>query len=176
MKSKKLVQQSFKITLLISLSVLSIVLISCSKDDLTIQYLDEVVGNFEGYVTYDNGNTIDSFVASAEITKKGDSQILFHCQTSLFDTTLVMDLFENGDRLEMCLTGDDFFNMYGHQVGERHMGHMTNNQNSWSHHMDDEHEDGDQHFGGFYHKNGHMDYTFLIGVQKDEYTFYGSKK
>ena len=164
-----------KIIGLLSLVVPFLLFTSCTKEDLTPQYISKVVGDYEGYVTYDNGTSVDSFESVCEISKNSDSQISFHCQNSLFATTLIMDVYANGDRLEMCLTGDKFLNMYGHQQGERHMGHMGNSQNSWSHHMDDEHESDDEHFGGIHHENGNLDYTFLIGVQENEYRLFCTK-
>jgi hypothetical protein len=54
----------------------------------------------------------------------------------------------------VCLTGDDFEHMYGHKYGEGHMSggmmdDMQNEETEWMHHMNDEHIDGDEHFGGF---------------------------
>lgn len=160
------------LTLFLSITLLS----SCSKEDLTLQYLNEVVGDYSGYIVYDNGNNIDSFEATGEVIKNNDYQVTFNCQSSIMDTTLILDVFDNGDRLEMCLTGDDFNQMYGHPQGERHMGHMGRNQNGWQHHMDDEHDQNDEHYGGFHHGDGAMEFTFLMGSNLDRYVFYGSKK
>ena len=61
----------------------------------------------------------------------------------MLDTTMRFSHYYHHGSVKVCLTGDDFENMYGHMLGERHMsGGMMN-------HMNDEHHQGDEHFGGF---------------------------
>ncbi|MCF6228563.1 MAG: hypothetical protein L3J82_07895, partial [Planctomycetes bacterium] len=89
--------------------------------------------------------TFNTFKANKSANSRS-LRISFHCINSVFDTTMILDACENGDSMNVCLTGNDFSNRYGHHQGERHMGHMSNSQNSWMHHLDDEHQAGDYHY------------------------------
>ena len=49
----------------------------------------------------------------------------------------------------------------GHMNGGM-MGDMQNNETEWMHHLNDEHQDGDEHFGGFDLQHHAFDYTFRM--------------
>ena len=56
-------------------------------------------------------------------------------------------------------------------------GMMSDNQNGeteWEHHMSDEHNEGDEHFGGFDMLNHSYGYTFNWNGM--DYHFQGTKK
>lgn len=92
--------------------------------------------------------------AIAEITKIGNSTIQVHLNSVEIDTTFMLKYYEDMDNIWVCFTNDDFKDMYGHLLGQGHMpggmmGDMHNNETEWMHHLDDEHQENDEHFGGF---------------------------
>ncbi|TFH26977.1 MAG: hypothetical protein E4H10_05355 [Bacteroidia bacterium] len=101
------------------------------------------------------------------VTLMGDHQIEVHCFGEDIDSTLMLDYYEHNDSIMVCLTGDDFTNIYGHMLGEGHMsGGMMGDKNEgdsdWMHHMDDEHAAGDEHFGGFDLEEGSFTYSLKM--------------
>ena len=103
----------------------------------------------------------------AEVTMMGENQIQVHCFGNEIDTTIMLDYFEHNDSVMVCLSGDDFENEYGHMSGEGHMsggmmGDISNGETEWMHHMNDEHEDGDEHPGGFDMVHGTFTYSFRM--------------
>ena len=61
------------------------------------------------------------------------------------------------------MTGDDFNNEYGHMNGHM-MGHGMHETTGtdWMHHLEDEHENGDQHYGMFDLENHSFEYSFKM--------------
>ncbi|MBG7630415.1 MAG: hypothetical protein IZT56_08280 [Bacteroidetes bacterium] len=166
---------------LIYLSLFITILISCEKnDDLNIS---EVSGTYVGTLSTDvAGKSISAKStsgledpATAEITMVGE-QIQVHCYNDNFDTTLMLDLFRNNEDLQVCLTGNDFEEMYGHMSADRGgmNGGMMGDTSQWMQHLSDEHEQGDQHFGGFDMSQNAFEYTF--NVDGNEYHFQGLKQ
>lgn len=134
------------------------------------------IGSFSISNSFDSEHINDVFESggTAEVTKTGDGQIEVHCYGEVIDTTFMLDYYEYNDSVMVCLTGDDFENMYGHMLGDGHMmggmmGDMGNEETEWMHHMNDEHEAGDEHFGGFNMQDGTFTYSFLM---KDESSLY----
>ena len=94
--------------------------------------------------------------ATAFASTVGEGLIQIHCYGEFIDTTLVPNHYLHNDSFMVCLPGDDFEHIYGHMLGEGHMvgsggmmGDRKNNETEWMHHLTDEHENGDHHFGGF---------------------------
>ena len=103
----------------------------------------------------------------ADITMSSENQIQVHCYGNEIDTTIMLDFFEHNDSVMVCLSGDDFENDYGHMSGEGHMsggmmGDISNGETEWMHHMNEEHEDGDEHPGGFDMVHGTFTYSFRM--------------
>ena len=149
---------------------------ACDKNDDVIY--NDVVGIYEGTLTASiAGKSSSSKVnntATAEVTMVGD-QIEVHCFNDDFDTTIMLNLFEDGDMINTCLTGSDFENMYGHMMGQGNMnGNMSNMGSQWMQHLNNEHQDGDEHFGGFNMQNHSFEYTFKM--ENGEFHFQGQKK
>jgi len=156
----------------ILLIAISVVFISCDKND-DISYND-VVGTYEGTLTIDSGKSADSAktlnsTATAVISMVGD-QIEVHCFGDNFDTTIMLDLYHDGDAINVCLTGDEFEEMYGHMQGQ---GHMNGNGSEWMQHLNNDHQDGDEHFGGFNMQHHSFNYTFT--TDHGVYHFQGTK-
>jgi hypothetical protein len=53
------------------------------------------------------------------------------------------------------------------------MGGMNNGSSEWMNHMNNEHEEGDEHFGGFNMSNRTFGYT--IKSEDGDYHFQGTK-
>jgi hypothetical protein len=169
----------------IYLSLFIIALVSCEKDnDLNF---NDVAGIYEGTLSNDvaskstaKSTTTLGSPATTEITIVGN-QIQVHCYNDNFDTTLMLDLFRDNEDVQVCLTGDDFEEMYGHMstysgamMGGMMNGGMMGNTNQWMQHLNDDHESDDQHFGGFDMGNHSFEYTF--NVDGSEYHFEGYKQ
>ncbi len=153
--------------------------ISCNKeDDLS---LNDVAGIYEGTITSELANKSDAKSTSinenkaiAEITMVGN-QIQVYCHSENFETTLMLDLFNDNENFQVCLTGNDFEEMYEHMYNfSSTHGGMMNNANQWADHLNNNHEQGDQHFGGFDMRHNTFEYTFNINGLN--YHFQGVKQ
>jgi hypothetical protein len=67
-------------------------------------------------------------------------------------------------------------------MGEGHMGggmmgDITNGETPWQHHLNDEHQSGDDHFGGFDMTNHTFGYSFQMMNGNNQYmlNFQGTK-
>ena len=99
---------------------------SCEKtEDLKA---NDIEGVYEGTFSVSSSLKATSLDASenhhgtAEVSLMGDNQIEVHCFGEEIDTTFMLDYYEHNDSIMVCLTGDDFEHMYGHMLGEGHMG------------------------------------------------------
>lgn len=156
---------------------------ACEKGEYNEQ---EVEGVYQGTltsVTKKSGNGItDQIEATSEISITGENEIQVHCYAEGFDTTYVMNYYMDNDSAYVCFTGDHFEEMYGHMLGAGHMGGMMDvmhrGETQWMHHMDEEHDEGDEHFGGFDMKNHSFSYTFQMNRNdsSDDLHFQGTKQ
>jgi len=151
----------------ISTSLLIVVLAACEKSELISDKVIE--GNYVGIIsTIDeiDGTIINTEEgATADITKIGNQTIQIHFNSAATDTTFVLNYYEDIDSVLVCFTGDAFENMYGHMLGQGHsnggmMSDMQNDETEWIHHLNDEHLEGDEHFGGFDMENHTFEYNF----------------
>ncbi|MGW8314131.1 MAG: hypothetical protein ACWGNV_00915 [Bacteroidales bacterium] len=162
--------------------------VSCSKTESI--NTETIVGTYYGTYTRaaslnlaeTESTGIDEWPGMAKITELGDRQIAVHCVGENIDTLFMLDYYLQHDSVMVCLTGDDFEQMYGHMLGGGHMdGHMmgdpVENETEWMHHLREEHDPADTHFGGFYPHMG----TFTYAIQLEDNTgpyylmFAGSK-
>ena len=76
------------------------------------------------------------------------------------------------------MTGDAFQNQYGHMYSGGHMGDMHEGETEWMHHMSDEHDAGDEHFGGFSNHFHSFEYNFEMQHSQGNYylRFHGEKQ
>ena len=160
---------------------------SCEKaEDLNVNDIEGVyVGTFSvssslKAAAIDGG---EGNHGTAEISMMGDMQIEVHCFGEEIDTTFMLDYYEHEDSIMVCLIGDDFENMYGHMLGEGHMGggmmgDIQNGETQWAHHMHDEHKNGDEHFGGFDMHEMTFTYSFKMMDESSPYylRFHGIKQ
>ncbi len=157
--------------------IVSFVALSCQKGNSPNPDLTEgVVGTYIG--TLKNGTTGNFVDATADVIKTDESIVQIHCYSTNLDTTFVMEIFENGDSMMVCNIGSEFKNQYGHgRMNKHHMMGNTNWQN-WMHHKDEEHSQGDEHFGGFNMKDHSFNYTFIMSDPLKSFTlqFNGKKQ
>ena len=159
---------------------------SCERSD------DPVTGEIDGtYVgIFTESSSLKSALineggahGTAEVVMTGENQIRVHCFGEEIDTTFLLDYYEHIDSIMVCLSGHDFASEYGHLPGEGHMsggmmGDMQGGETSWMHHMNDEHLEGDEHFGGFNLQDGTFAYTFRMMENSTLYylKFHGTKE
>jgi len=141
-----------------------ILFVSCQKSD-DVGYND-VTGTYVGTLTSNLANKSSEIAVTKDATVVVSSvgnQIQVNCYAEDFDTTIMLGTYDHNDEVMVCLTGEEFENMYGHMLGQGHMnGNMQNNGTEWMQHLNDEHQDGDEHFGGFDMQHHAFNYTFRI--------------
>lgn len=159
--------------------------LACNKTEETPQD-NSIEGTYKGTLTASLKSAEGLFPGSADATavvnKSGDELIEVHCFTDEIDTTFMLNYYENNDSVMVCLTGDAFGEMYGHMMGQGHMGggmmgDINPNETEWQHHLNDEHQPGDEHFGGFDMMNHSFGYTFEMMDGENHYSvhFEGTK-
>ncbi len=155
-----------KMKLIITAALSVVVLAACEKsDDVSPQ---EIEGTYVGTLTGSDNTKSEAGVnmdqaAVAEIRKTGNELIEVHLYSDGMDTTFVLNHYEHNNSVLVCLNGDDFETMYGHMLGQGHgnggmMGDRQNGETPWTHHLSDEHQEGDEHFGGFDMQNHSFGY------------------
>ena len=155
--------------------IIVILFVSCQKSD-EIGY-DDVLGTYVGTLTSNLANKSSEIVVAKDATVVVSSvgnQIQVHCFAEDFDTTIMLGTYDHNDEVMVCLTGEEFENMYGHMLGQGHMnGNMQNNGTEWMQHLNNEHQEGDEHFGGFDMQHHSFNYTFKMN--NGDYHFQGIK-
>lgn len=162
---------------------LLVLLTACDKNETNTPTVNGTYeGTLSGLQSKSPGGLTASEPATAEITVTSENQIRVDCYSDSFDTTFMMNYYMDNDSAYVCYTGDDFEEMYGHMLGEGHNGGMMddmhNGETEWMHHMDEEHDDGDEHFGGFDMDNHSFSYTFQMNStdSSDDLQFQGIKQ
>jgi hypothetical protein len=159
---------------------------ACEKEEEQGIQDSSVEGIYTGTLTEEgtkgaNGISEVEADATAEVTIVGENEIQVDCYTADFDTTFMLNYYEHHDSAYVCFTGERFEEMYGHMLGNGHMmgggmmGDITEGETEWQHHMDDEHTEGDEHFGGFNMDDHTFSYTFRM-MNGDNLMFQGSKQ
>jgi hypothetical protein len=171
-----------KLNLAIIASTL-LIFTACEKS--TILTEGSVEGKYIGTLTSDYGTksaeALSDGDATADVVMTGDGLIEVHCYGSELDTTFMLNYYHNNDSVNVCATGEAFEHMYGHSMQSSNMmsqGGMMNGSNGgnaeWMNHMSDNHDAGDEHFGGFDMANGTFGYT--IETELGQYRFQGVKQ
>lgn len=161
-------------------AALLFVMASCEKiGDLNI---DSIEGKYIGTLTKTSGlksTAGEIFDAAAEITKTKQGELTVHCYGGGLDTTFMLNYFENRDSVLVCATAANFSQMYGHamgqgQMGSGMMGNLSGNSSEWINHMNQNHQAGESHFGGFKMTDSSFGYTFKM--PSGDLQFHGVKK
>lgn len=189
-----------KSILVLSLVVVTFITVSCKKtndQDLNkVALTSQVTGTYSGNLR--NSQTNTTTPATITVRAINDSLVSLYCQSSIFDTTVTMMLYDNNDSIMMCYTGNDFYNEYGHNLDNHNFcnsqpngwtsgwennhdiwyGNSNNMSNAWNNHMNTQHKAGDQHYGAFNPNSNSCDYAFKIGGANSSYWEYfsGMKK
>ncbi len=153
--------------------LIALLVVSCNKEtqmNNDLSYFDQIAGNYTGaFLSESLKSTIE---AHAEIQMNSDSSIRVHCYGGNIDTTFMLDLFSQHDSLYVCLTGDDFYNEYGHMrnvIGSMMNGFgsmmggngsTSSDSTGWMHHLSVDHKNREPHFGGFDLNNHTFGYSF----------------
>lgn len=186
MEKMKKMKKSMIATALM-LAVLLLGFTSCEKSE--DPSVNEIEGKYIGSLLESSslkstqyGSTFEDHT-TAVVSMRSNNQIEVHCFGELIDTTIMLDYYHHGDSVMVCLTGIDFENQYGHMRGEGHMsGGMMGDRNSgeteWMHHMYDEHDQGDDHFGRFNMSDKSFSYSFRMmdGTTPYYLRFHGIKE
>lgn len=162
---------------------LLVLLTACKKEETNKQDIEGIYqGTLSGLQTKSTGGAAETKTATAEINISGENEIQVHCYAEGLDTTFMMNYYMDNDSAYVCYTGDDFKEMYGHMLGMGHMGGMMDDmhdgETEWMHHMNEEHEEGDEHFGGFDMASKSFSYTFQMNRNdsSDDLHFQGIKQ
>ena len=170
----------------ITTALILFVFASCEETDLPSNKTIE--GIYMGVFTNIDVTKSGTFINTeengiAEIMQISNETIQVHFSSVELDTTFMLNHYEDMDSIWVCFTGDDFENMYGHMLGQGHMnggmmGDLQNNETEWMHHLNDEHQEGDEHFGGFDMQNDTFGYRFsrMEGGQPHYLQFQGKKE
>lgn len=155
----------------ILIATIGLLFTACDNDDDFTN--KDVVGVYEGTLTTNIAEKSNDLKpnnsATAVVTMVGD-EIEVRCYNDDFDTTIMLNLFEDGNMVNTCLTGSAFENMYGHEMGH---GNMDGMGSEWMQHLNNEHQDDDEHFGGFNMQNQSFEYTFKM--EDGEFHFQGTR-
>lgn len=175
-----------KIKLFIATALSMVVLTACEKsDDVSVL---EIEGTYVGTLTGFNNSKSETGVnnsesAIAEIRKSGKELIEVHLYSHRVDTTFMLNYYEHKNSVLVCFNGDDFENMYGHMLGQEHMnggmmGDRQNGETEWTHHLSDEHQEGDEHFGGFEMQTHTLGYqlNMMDGMNSYQLKFQGKRE
>lgn len=176
--------------------VLAVALASCSKTpQRKLSKAQSVSGTYRGFLTstYKSSATNDKSSGVADVSPVNDSTVSIHCydDSTGFDTTFMMGLYENGsDSLMLCSTGQEFYNQYGFSMdsmmsvtmggsmmGGSMMGDYSG-MNEWQQLMYALQDPGNGNYGSFDMMNGTFYYPFTndsTGVNTVMMTFSGNK-
>lgn len=184
-----------KITFLASLILATIFAVSCKKTEQntdpntdSTRLSKSVIGTYSGVLK--NSQSNQTVPATLNVSAINDSVISMHCIADNFDTTINMMLYNNNDSIMVCFTGQDFYNMYGHNLDTHNFcnskpsgwhsgwenehdnwwGNQNNMWNAWNNHMNTQHNPGDQHYGGFNPNTRSCNYSFTIATDSSTYS------
>ncbi|WP_421917889.1 hypothetical protein [Marinifilum sp.] len=168
-----------KFKLVMFLIIVVSFLMSCS--DSSDSEFNDISGTYIGTIAISNNlkssNDLNGSDATTIVQFQGD-QIEVHCFGEALDTTLILDYYHHRDSVFVCHTGEEFENLYGHMKGQGHMSggmmdDMHDDETEWMHHLNDEHELNDEHFGGFDLQK--HSFSFLFKMEDGDYLFSGTK-
>lgn len=168
--------KNIKLTVIVFM--LSILIMSCTDHMLGLGEIDlteNIIGKYEGKL-FDLDESNNNYDAEVFIERMSNNSIKMSLNCEIMDTAITFDLFENQDSLMVCFNGEDFENHYGH--GRSGVQHMMNNNEmyNWMHHLDEDHEFGEMHYGGFDMNMHSFRYEFMDADNRSEYVFEGEKR
>lgn len=151
----------FKQINLIMIVISALFIFSCTDNavnDNEVELADDVAGQYNGIIN-DELNE-QNYSATVNISEISNTSVRMEFNSEIMDTTIDFNLYQNGDSLMMCFEGEAFERHYGHQRMGQH-GHMMHSQNwNWNHHLDEDHQPGEEHFGHFSMHDDSLHYEF----------------
>lgn len=90
---------------------------ACQKDEKTVNQSVEgtYIGSFTTTSTLKSATIATGNLMDTAIVKLiSNGQINVHCFGDGMDSTFILNIYQNGDSLMVCLDGQDFDNEYGH--------------------------------------------------------------
>lgn len=160
-----------------AMTLATLLFVSCDKnnDNSPAAMSDEVTGTYKGSITA-SGDPRVSTDATVNVSRESENTIYVNMMSDMIDTTFMLNLYENGDSVMVCLTGDDFYNMYGHHLNENHHMMGNNGHMDWQHHMNEQHDPGAVHYGGFDMPHQMFSYRLVPDDSQMYYQFEGKKQ
>lgn len=170
----------------IMIPFIALIIGGCEKSEIPSDY--DVEGIYIGSITNlgsKNGAALkfSSVEATAEVHRTGNSMIEVHMFNTEMDTLFMLNFYDHADKVMVCFTGQDFENAYGYPLGQEHhgdgmMGDIGSNETEWMHHLNEAHNEGDEHFGEFNNEMHSFTYAFerMEGSMKHDLLFNGVKQ
>ena len=177
--------KNFKIVLSAILVLVSLGFTSCEQEGNENEIEGKYTGTFSILDKLEAAPSEEDFEGNgtAEITITGSNQIEVHCNGEAIDTSFMLDYYGHNDSVYVCLRGEEFEETYGHALGHGHMGgnrmgDIADGETEWRHHYNNEHQKGDEHFGGFNMQDMTFTYSFMMNKDSSSYylKFHGSKE
>jgi len=123
-----------KKTTILLIAMTTILYVSCGKNKYKPD-MDSIVGTYQGTISYDLDNSSED--ATTEITSSGEYSVNVHCHSNNFDTTFVMDIFQDGN-VVFCNNGNyndkssHMAKMHQHCNTEEHHGYFDTDKKSFT--------------------------------------------
>ena len=159
------------------LFLLSFLLFSCNEsDDITPDVLTGTyIGTIDNLNLSKSSDTMDQDKFTAEVTRRGN-QLEVNCSGPQFNAQFMLEYYEHNDNFMVCLTGDDYQNLYGYAHGMMNGNHMNQSSGTpWMNHLNNSHQSNANHSNGEFNLNQHtFGCTFLWNGQT--VTFNGVKQ
>ncbi|AVR44299.1 hypothetical protein C7S20_02960 [Christiangramia fulva] len=148
------------------LSFLIPLLISCSKEEAIDQSIE---GSYVGYLSAIDAQAISPVEAQADVQIVEDHLVEIHCYSESLDTIVRLNYYANNEDYMLCLSGDDFEHEYGHAMSHENMPSNMMGETEWRYHLENEHSEGDEHFGKFGMADHSFECLFEINHQDQSY-------
>ncbi len=169
--------------MLIFIATLILSFTSCDNASNDFE-ISSIEGTYAGTITSDfasKSTSVPDNNVIADVKANGD-QLEVHLLGEGLDVDLILDSFENNDSIMVCLTGEDYKNMYGYMHGEgmmsgkgTDMDNMNNGNTEWMSHINATHNPGEEHFlSGF--DSTHHTFNLTFKWQGNVVTFKGVKE
>ena len=160
--------------------IVPLIFVACSKDDdenPDSQKLSQAVtGTYKGSIISSNdpANPHDAVIT---VTETDENTVHLNLVSDMLDTSFMLNLYVHGDSVMTCFTEGEFYEHYGHNLDEDHHMMGGDDNMNWEHHIDEQHEPGDEHYGGFNMNHHSFSYRIIPGGQNDTfYQFEGDKE
>ncbi len=165
--------------LILGLFLLSFILISCNEsDDLE---LDKLSGTYIGTINNVNVSKLSDSKSqdmfTAEVKLRGN-QLEVNCFGPQLNEQFMLEYYEHNGNYMVCLTGDDYKNLYGSEhemMNGNHMNGMQGDDSPWMNHLNNAHQSNENHSNGEFNLNHHT-FVCTFSWNDQSVTFNGIKQ